>query len=232
MKQRGRTGWRRWLVRGAVCVGLGVVTTVGVAWGLALFIERQSGTLFYGEVSNSEFGRWHATYWSSVGSVWRAARFEPPDHIVFGSPPLARRWASSTRELPHARESWGTLDFAFATTPNSFSTVGPEQACGWPRLALYWRTAETQTGTSSMIGGLMVDSSATSASRRVLPLLPIWSGLAFNILCFAAAWSCVVIVPIWYRQSSRYRRGHCPACGYDLVRKFDAGCSECGWNRA
>ena len=34
------------------------------------------------------------------------------------------------------------------------------------------------------------------------------------------------------RRNLRTRRGLCPTCKYDLRGDLDAGCPECGWNRA
>ena len=61
-----------------------------------------------------------------------------------------------------------------------------------------------------------------------VPTRIVWPGLALNTLLLSPA-SLLALRPGWLRAWSRKRRGHCPACGYDLSG-IPAGtkCPECG----
>lgn len=67
------------------------------------------------------------------------------------------------------------------------------------------------------------------AIRRLIPLAPLWTGLALNTACVA--------VPLWLAppmtrallRRLRLRRNHCPRCGYNrLGLPPTAPCPECG----
>lgn len=70
---------------------------------------------------------------------------------------------------------------------------------------------------------------------RTLPLGIIWPGFLINTLTYATAW--FVLLFAAHRATRtlitrrRLRRGHCPACRYNLLGDFSCGCPECGWNR-
>jgi hypothetical protein len=65
-----------------------------------------------------------------------------------------------------------------------------------------------------------------------VPLLPRWPGFAVDTLFFStlvfAAWTAPTFLGL--RRRARLRRGHCPACGYDLRGNVNAAtpCPECG----
>lgn len=60
----------------------------------------------------------------------------------------------------------------------------------------------------------------------LLPNLLIHAALLWLALWFARRVDFAI-----FRRKYRLARGYCPLCGYDVQRKFDAGCPECGWNR-
>jgi hypothetical protein len=64
--------------------------------------------------------------------------------------------------------------------------------------------------------------------RRVLPLRPLWPGLAGNAALYAAAVWLAVPGPLLLRRTLRSRRGQCPSCGYDLRHVDHDACPECG----
>ena len=60
---------------------------------------------------------------------------------------------------------------------------------------------------------------------RVLPVRPIWPGLAANTLFYAGV-SWLLICGPFLRRVIRVKRGRCPACAYPMGPS-DV-CSECG----
>lgn len=73
---------------------------------------------------------------------------------------------------------------------------------------------------------------ANPRHRPVLPLRPLWFGVAVNTLFYAGALWLPLAGPFTLRQRLRRYYGHCPSCGYDLLGDLHAGCPECGWGRA
>ena len=65
----------------------------------------------------------------------------------------------------------------------------------------------------------------------VVPTGIIWNGLAVNTLTFACLSWGVVSIAISARRYSRFTRGRCPRCRYDLRHDFSHGCPECGWRK-
>lgn len=81
-------------------------------------------------------------------------------------------------------------------------------------------TNSTSGTTALQLGDLDLPS-------RFLP----WPFLA-NVAIYATPFALVFIIRSRPIRAARVRRGHCPACNYDLRHDLDAGCSECGWGRS
>ncbi|GIK20494.1 MAG: hypothetical protein AMXMBFR77_26120 [Phycisphaerales bacterium] len=64
-----------------------------------------------------------------------------------------------------------------------------------------------------------------------LPYGPIWPGLLFNTLFYAAIWLAFFTGLAAVRTARRIRRGLCPVCRYDLRSLPQRACPECGWGR-
>ncbi len=126
---------------------------------------------------------------------------------------------------------------------------GSECAFGWPMRA-FWCEFKTDAHpffcwdeATECRGGLVLKSGYGRLSyptylpdTRVIPLRPIWTGLAVNSAIFAAGWWLIVLVFIHIRRRTsahaRIMKGLCPKCAYDLRGDFPSGCPECGWNRS
>ncbi|MFN0010868.1 MAG: hypothetical protein ACKVS8_04405 [Phycisphaerales bacterium] len=115
------------------------------------------------------------------------------------------------------------------------------RAVGWPQRCLLsqaWTDAAGDTRNRGCIRVMPLHASQSGypdPHLGTIPLLPIWTGLAVNTGFFAIPWGIgLVAFHAWRRMRTRRRHklGHCPACGYDLLRDFSKGCPECGWNRA
>lgn len=62
-----------------------------------------------------------------------------------------------------------------------------------------------------------------------LPTRPFWLGLGADMAIHAGVWSLPVLGIPFLRRRLRRRRGHCPACNYDLRGSVDGSpCPECG----
>jgi len=71
----------------------------------------------------------------------------------------------------------------------------------------------------------------TLPADRYLPLRPIWSGLIINTIIYAAIIWVMMFIASIMQQHRRFKKGHCPKCNYELRSDYSAGCPECGWGR-
>ena len=67
---------------------------------------------------------------------------------------------------------------------------------------------------------------------RMLPLRPMLPGFVADTILFAAGFLSLFVLFQQVQRYDRRLRGQCAICGYDLRGQPDAGCPECGWNRA
>ncbi|MCC7387301.1 MAG: hypothetical protein IT431_00890 [Phycisphaerales bacterium] len=121
-----------------------------------------------------------------------------------------------------------------------------EEARGLPALCLSYGVGAGPESTNGVIDGGYILPTFLHGARdltsprecdamrdrvAVLPLLPIWPGLAFNTLFYALLWYLALASVRTVSHNHRYRRGLCPICRYDLRADYSQGCSECGWGR-
>jgi len=114
---------------------------------------------------------------------------------------------------------------------------------GWPCRAL-WAEEGFEPSTRSYVyrGGRAVTlpwrriNEATALRGRIfvplLPLAPIWGGFLLDTAVYTALWSGLILGVPTIRRVRRRRHGRCPRCAYDLKHEFTRGCPECGWGRA
>lgn len=221
-----------------VCVLLGVVTTIAVAWACAAWVDpyatiqpspRESGGAANGRhyafwiVGESEaLGtmRTHSQWWggpSNNRGEQRGLFFGPPE-------PLIPKWA------PFLVPS--------ADIPAGPQHVRVADARGWPFLAMwsglsYDEPIQLPTKTPTIMHGLVVNPSAMSGPSpgttvRMLPLALIWSGFLADIAFYSLVWFALLMLIVARRRVFRLRKGCCVICGYDLRGTPHGKCPECG----
>ncbi len=225
----------RWLI---VCLLLGVVTTIAVAWACAAWVDpyttiqpspRRSGGAMDGRFytfwivgKHEAFGtaRTHSQ-WASHASNDRGERRGP----FFGPPePLIPKWA------PFLVPS--------ADIPAGPQHVRVADARGWPFLAMwsglsYDDPIQLPTKTPTIMHGLVLNPSAMSTPSpgttvRMLPLAIIWSGFLVDTALYSLVWVVLLTLIVAVRRRLRSRRGCCVTCGYDLRGTPHGQCPECG----
>jgi hypothetical protein len=242
-----------------ISVLLGLITTIAVAWSIAIAVPMPA--ISAGPLAPPPTGRGAMTPRAPanyIDSLPRVGIFEREgSRNVFMVERAPGTWAMTvlgsagghmadtipSDELPNRAEaddvpSWSRLRRTADREARLWLGVYTETARGWPMLAL----RETHIldpmakPPERLIGGIPIRRMApTGMDPRSLPLIPIWRGLLLNCLIFGTAWYAILFgVPgllRWRARKIRQIEGQCPSCGYDLEGRFDAGCPECGWGR-
>ncbi|MFT3685460.1 MAG: hypothetical protein QM783_11115 [Phycisphaerales bacterium] len=230
------------LGRAAVCLMLGLATTVAIAWLGAAF-EKAYGAkaidetlTFPTHTSNSYLQKGvfitrNIVHWEyevelvPMNPAWINTQTNAADAK---SPYWSQAWLPSRPSRPPG--TWGNWKHEARLT---------EIGAGWPFRALCAETDEpvqdptTRLAVYSFRGGLtlpthVIKDGATIFLPRCLPLRPIWPGLVADVAIFSLLWG-LVVVPMALVIRSRMRRGRCLSCGYDLQGlAADVKCPECG----
>jgi hypothetical protein len=210
-----------------LCLALGLVTTVAIAWTCAAIVpvsdrpplERQyvdtDGAMVW-ELIQTALGRSRINYIRGPYAQFGAYDDEFPGLVV----PF--------------------LDAMSILRPDD---AGSEERAGWPFPALTCRSNDLALKSSMMsftirmeetkvTRGIPLKESAANEPWRALPYQPIWIGLLLDVAIFGCAWMTILYFPRPIRARLRQLRGECPVCGYDLRGELKAGCPECGWRRA
>jgi len=221
-----------------VCLFLGVVTTVAVAWGCGAFIDLTAQDDFkqLGRTSR-EVPCW--LLWSAPGtggSIICAIELQTTEDATS----IPARGSLIVLPGSDSIPSWSQ----FTNEANARTTGQPrfrvEMALGWPVRALScefeagWY-GDDSAGPITITNGIRVGHflRSTHMGERVLPLKPIWFGLMTDVVLHGVIWFLIVSGLIALRRTlrSRFRLRHglCIHCKYDL--RGSAGserCPECG----
>jgi len=201
-----------WITRILLVLLLGIVTTVGVAWGLGYSVNpftvkakpKQSRPIM---ARGLQFiAGWH----ECAGT--RMFYWVPIEH------------ASNVSEADPAPPSW-----QYPTTDLNTYTIGR----GWPLLCLCQGSIYEGNNRWATTDAVRVGVFQESLTRtpRLLPLRPIFPGFIINAVFYAAIWFGIFFGVAALRRALRRKRGRCVKCSYDLRGQLDGGCPECGWNR-
>jgi hypothetical protein len=212
---------RRQVRRVACFAGLGLITGVLLACFGSVLIRVDEMT-FESATELPWTHRYRSLFWAETSLV-----------TFLGTDPN-RQDSPSGRRMEVSR-----LTYSTGPPPMFTPEPGPVRKwrfveAGWPFTALWgWSMSESglpdaRDEASGIIEVPMLRSLHGQTDQTDLPYLPVWSGLAANTAVFALVWWCLVSGPPLLRRKWRRRRGHCPACGYDLRASAGKPCPECG----
>ena len=222
-----------------LCLVLGAVTTVAVAWGLAalgLGNERSDQHSYLGYQNSQEF----------IGE--RHDGFGVRDYALFMRGGLTDYGRSLADELPQ-----------WADESTNSSEVRHVIAAGFPFLVMVARRSGIEvpppgnvwnTGMGPQAvqwddweGGIVLAEGSPGFlfDDTILPIRPIWPAFLYNVLLCAVVWFIVLFGWRMHLRQIRKWQGYCPTCKYDLrgnrmpntecQMPSRIGCPECGWGR-
>src|SRR5262245_32202201 len=243
---RGRIGL--WIASAV----LGLATTIGVAIGLAAWapIERAGGTV---ALDGDHLQPWllhlerfgaDRIIWFEKGRIYGKQGVGPAG----GSSSAVACWSFATATRRDPRILKGQVDIPaelhqeMDPAPRIAWGVAHDRR-GWPMRAFdcviigptSTRAPSVYLVRHGFAQGAAVLQPQSLAPIRVVPYRPVWVGLVVNTVFYGLVWWAIISAGVWLvgggRAQARLRRGHCPACGYDLLGNVAEGCPECGWNR-
>ena len=135
-------------------------------------------------------------------------------------------WADSNTQLEHSSIVAGWPLRCLEGEVYGIAARANDGLWGWPHeykdLAGESLTAIDAAPLPTQLGPLRFEPD------RILPLRPIWTGLALNACLYALAAWCLLCGPIAARRALREARGRCVSCGYDMREGASRVCPECG----
>lgn len=219
---------KRWFTRILICLAMGAVTTVGLAWTLALTMPNLEGDASW------------VTATGAARTRWAVAALRSPGSLDIGG--VAKRkldWSPDIDEIQVP--GWSRAAHPPTRSEVEDGTWFYEHARGWPILALYWRDTyshASQPPNWRTEWGWEIPG--RFAKSRTVPLAVIWPGFLMDALFYGALWFGLIVGLGATKRALRTRRGLCPMCAYDLrggtleagrLCHRIQGCPECGWNR-
>lgn len=226
---------------------LGLLTTVLVAWGIALFVGE------FREGSHVEFLRIDYDHSPlDAASLW--GRFERANGVgvtryELSSSPLVLYFRDPVHRSIAERSQDHALNVLRSSVPDwvappppgkiTGSTASVSLGYGFPFRCLSlsyhveydYRVYSVFPAITNKIGMLTLDDPldrGRSWERLSLPYNPIWSGLLANSLAYGFVWLMVFTAIGFARRAVRRGRGRCTRCNYDLSGAVTPVCPECG----
>jgi len=215
---------KRWTFRILIMLILGVVTTVGVAWGLAA-ADRELALIQCLQELNSET---HVQAGLNVHRALGVARYDLwYNNRTFTVDNPWAEYGPIVVRLP----KWTPVDHTsnMRSTPHGSFVAGHYNAFGLPSESLYYGVRMSEDLLSGDVEGAFRVAAGDREYR--LPLRPIFPGFIVNTLFYSGVWFGIFFGVGFFKRVLRRKRGRCVKCSYDLRREFDKGCPECGWGR-
>lgn len=207
----------------AVCLSLGAISTVALAWLCAAVVNPAACEAVFDHTARDDGGTDVRVIQRGFGHS-RINRAKVDELVLDpGGGIRTARWSSDSAALSQSRAGWPLRCFAcdnpsdvaltLKASAMRVQTGGPNAPVirgGWPLTDF----------TGGSFGG----------AWRAVPFRPIWLGLVGDVLIHAAMWFTLIFGFATVRRSRRRHAGRCQGCGYDLRSSgvAHARCPECG----
>lgn len=199
----------RWRVRVILCLFLGLIATVLVAWAAALYspFTRPGWTLNHEPVvENGRLGPWRIPEGWEIRThgvlTGAAIQYEIVTEMEWMGSRLGAMMDRSNRSMDRTRAGWPFYALEYRESVDELAT----RPSGWR--AVY-------------LGGI-----ESWVRHRPLPIKPVWTGLLLDAVLYGAALFALSAAPGAFVRARRRRRGLCLKCAYEL--KGLSVCPECG----
>jgi len=222
---------KHWTIRILLCLILGAVTTVAVAWGIAMLGQTEV-VVRWAEITNAD-RRWWLEHlpdtldpkYVRARSQWTFSGIGIDERLVFGKPALLDGPNNSGRSVRLGLPV-RAMEYNYWT-----SYIGDPIRYHSPSGVLWWPESPKISYAERRV--------------RVLPVHPLWPGFLIDTFFYGGIWFGLLFGISAVRRGIRRRRGRCANCGYDLRGQKDhrrdasatsggisgGGCPECGWGR-
>ncbi len=227
----------------AICVLLGAVVNVAVAWGCALLSVKGA------EQQGHKMVRcpWLTDIWCAPRSLRRAGAYRILVEVFYGTPDEPDPFTDFDTRLGAILPAW-----AFQAAVRQLALLKDDgepiilDARGWPFQSLMSETLPYQR--SIRYGWVLPQAHERYGSTAsptnwpghehlkswvgfyfaelAIPLRPIWPGFALNTIFYATIVWVLIPGPFTLRRFLRLRRGRCPKCAYPMGESVT--CTECG----
>ncbi len=249
---------KRWIPKIAICLLLGLITTVAITWGLAAWVSTSNANLVasYKFVQDLDWmSGWRIYHSQSFGSerIMAMARKTIPSitqqaqgAIYLNTDELEPWWSNLSEVMAEQVQTARDIE-AKQKAQGDNSRVSPtvvyDDARGWPLVAFlsHWDSGMVPGGPKDdkqLSSGIELSPASPKFpgvvsidDQRALPYKPIWLGLVVDILFYTLIWFTLIFVYEITNRALRRNKGCCIKCGYDLRGIDNEGCPECGWGR-
>lgn len=215
-----------------ICLLIGALINVLVAWGIALAVNPLTGD-HGGGLRPTDGYQWDVSTTTGFGTLQLSSRRHDTRTGYTNTAPgdSIPHWSDYDEPLPGYRPGPGWDEYRTC------------QARGWPMLSLRTHTEALRSPDGPLREQVFAwslrfpwgkwklypfnDTKRKPLKHDIyLPLRPIWSGFVFNTLIYAAPVWIVMFGFAMMRRRRRNRHGACPDCGYP--RGASDICTECG----
>jgi hypothetical protein len=195
-----------------LCLLLGVITTIVLAWTCAALINPSTRVADFEHAPRADGGDDIFVIQQGFGHT-RINRAQG-DMLVLDETTggiRAARWKAGGDASSETLAGW-PLRALRCSNPGQITIVSGNTAMQ-SSLMTSPPSSTVQGGweISPFTGGIM-----GSGCWRAIPLRPLWTGLALDVVIFTALWLTLFMGFAALRRRRRAERGCCPGCGYDL----------------
>lgn len=223
---------RNLFIRIPIACVLGIITTLAVAWGCAMWVDV-SDNLKWAEIQTEKPNSnqlqkiivTHASF-GSVREVYKEL------HAVESTIAVLK----TRTNTPDSEVAPNYISWANALKKNE-GVASIIDARGWPFFVMYGGfDIDSPDGRGSIdktYNAIILDfrpqlPGNDKTMTPMIPLAPIWRGFIYNSLIYAALWFFLLLLPQFIKTRIRNARNQCRICGYDLRGTSHTICPECG----